>query len=80
MHFDELIKIVKERRKILLVTQESLAELSGIGLRTLKQFESGKGNLTLQSLGKLVDALGLEICLKVKNLSVITNEKGKNII
>ncbi|HTN38388.1 MAG TPA: helix-turn-helix domain-containing protein [Arachidicoccus sp.] len=80
MHFDELIKIVKERRKILLVTQESLAELSGIGLRTLKQFESGKGNLTLHSLGKLVDALGLEICLKVKNLSVITNEKGKNII
>jgi len=31
------------------VTQETLAELAGVGLRTLKQFESGKGNPTLQT-------------------------------
>ena len=42
MHFEELIKIIKERRVSLQVTQESLAELSGVGLRTLKQLESGK--------------------------------------
>ena len=40
MHFEELIKIVKERRDNLQVTQEYLAQLSGVGLRTLKQFES----------------------------------------
>lgn len=75
MHFDKLIKTIKERREVLQVTQETLAELSGVGLRTLKQFESGKGNPNLLTLGKLADVLGLEVCLKVKNIS-IANEKG----
>ncbi|MCK9207028.1 MAG: helix-turn-helix domain-containing protein [Salinivirgaceae bacterium] len=69
MHFEELIKIIKERRESLQVTQESLAQLSGVGLRTLKQFESGKGNPTLQTLQKIADVLGLEVCLKLKNVS-----------
>lgn len=69
MHYIELIRIIKERREVLQVTQETLADLSGIGLRTLKQFESGKGNPTLQSLQKIADALGLEVCLKIKDIS-----------
>jgi transcriptional regulator with XRE-family HTH domain len=66
MHFKELVKMIKERRESLQVTQETLAELSGVGLRTVKQFESGKGNPTLITLQKLGDALGLEITLKIK--------------
>lgn len=66
MHFNYLISTIKERREGLQVTQESLAKLSGVGLRTLKQFESGKGNPTLQTIQKLADTLGLEVCLKVK--------------
>lgn len=62
-----LIEQIKERRKILDVTQETLSEISGVGLRTLKQFESGKGNPTLQTLQKLCDAMGLEISLSIKN-------------
>ena len=69
MHFEELIKLIKERRQMLKVTQESLAELSGVGLRTLKQFESGKGNPTLQTLQKLADVLGMEISLQLKTIS-----------
>jgi len=69
MHFTELIKTIKERREVLQVTQEGLAELSGVGLRTLKQFESGKGNPTLSTLHKISDVLGMEICLKIKNVS-----------
>lgn len=72
MHFEELIKTIKKRRKILQVTQESLAELSGVGLRTIKQFESGKGNPTLLTMHKFTDVLGLEICLKIKDIT--TNE------
>lgn len=68
MHFTELIKTIKERREALKVTQERLAELSGVGLRTLKQFESGKGNPTLLTLQKISDVLGMEVCLKVKNV------------
>ena len=67
MHFHELITIIKERRDSLQVTQETLAELSGVGLRTIKQFESGRGNPTLVTLQKLGDALGLELTMKVKS-------------
>lgn len=66
MHFEELIRTIKERRENLKVNQENLAKLSGVGLRTLKQFESGKGNPTLQTIQKIADVLGLELCLKVK--------------
>ncbi len=69
MHYQELVKLVKERREILRVNQETLAELSGVGLRTLKQFESGKGNPTLRTIQKLVDVLGLEISLKLKKVA-----------
>lgn len=66
MHFLETIKIVKNRRETLQITQETLANLAGIGLRTLKQFESGKGNPTYKTLHKIIDVLGLEIQLTVK--------------
>jgi transcriptional regulator with XRE-family HTH domain len=69
MHFKELIKTIKERRKALQVTQEKLAQLSGVGLRTLKQFESGKGNPTLLTLHKISEVLGMEVCLKIKYIA-----------
>ena len=69
MHLENLIKTIKERREMMRVTQETLAELSGVGLRTLKQFESGKGNPTLLTIQKLADVLGLEVCLQLKKPS-----------
>lgn len=68
MHFDEIILAIKERREMLKVTQETLAELSGVGLRTLKQLERGKGNPTFKTLQKLADVLGMEVCLQVKKI------------
>jgi len=67
MHFKELIESIKERREAMKVTQETLASISGVGLRTLKQFERGKGNPTLMTLQKLSDALGMEMCLRIKS-------------
>ena len=66
MHQANIIKIVKQRREELKISQEDLAEISGVGLRTLKQFESGKGNPTLNTLEKLATVLGMEIKLDVK--------------
>ena len=68
MHSIDLIKAIKKRRDNLDVTQEMLAELSGVGLRTLKHFESGKGNPTLETLQKLGNALGMELTFMVKKL------------
>lgn len=68
MHLSELILELKKRRETLNVTQEQLAEISGVGLRTLKQFESGKGNPTLLTLYKLANVLGLKLKLEVKEI------------
>jgi transcriptional regulator with XRE-family HTH domain len=68
MHQADLIQQLKARREVLRLTQEALAELSGVGLRTLKQLESGKGNPTLLTIEKLADVLGLELMLQVKSL------------
>lgn len=68
MHSQELITIIKARREMLNVTQEQLADLAGVGLRTLKQFESGKGNPTLETLQKIADVLGLKLTFQVREL------------
>ena len=74
MHIQELIKTIKERRADMQVTQESLAELAGISLRTLKLIESGKGNPTLVTLQKIADVIGMEITLSVKNIEKVSDE------
>lgn len=65
-HLNDLIQQIKERRDILKITQESLADLSGVGLRTIKQLEGGKGNPTFKTLQEIADVLGLELVLQVK--------------
>ena len=69
MHQTDLIEQIKERREVLQLTQETLAELAGVGLRTLKEIESGKGNPTLETIQKLMDVLGLELVLKVRKMN-----------
>lgn len=63
---ENIIKIIKERKDILRINQEYLAELSEVGIATLKRFESGKGNITLNNLQKVADVLGLEVKLELK--------------
>ena len=69
LHLLSVIDQIKERREMLNITQEVLADLSGIGLRTIKQLEAGKGNPTYKTLQEIADVLGLELVLQVKNLN-----------
>lgn len=66
MHFTVLTNLIKKRREELQVTQVTLAEISGVGLRTLKEFERGKGNPTLETVSKLAGALGMELSFQIK--------------
>ena len=59
---------IKERRKTLRVTQLQLAELAGVSVNTLYKIERGQANPTLETLTKIANILGLEICLQVKKL------------
>jgi y4mF family transcriptional regulator len=66
MHLSLLITQIKERRAMLKLTQAQLAELSGVGLRTLKQLEAGKANPTFDTLAEIADVLGMELVFQVK--------------
>jgi y4mF family transcriptional regulator len=66
-----IIKQIKERREMLKITQENLADLSGVGLRTIKQLEGGKANPTFNTLQEIADVLGLELVLQVKRLNKV---------
>lgn len=58
--------LIKERRNLLGLTQQDLADYTGLSLRIIKSIESGKGNPSIGTLGKIVEVLGLEIEMKVK--------------
>ncbi len=68
MHQHQLIIILKERRDELKITQGQLAEMANVGLRTLKAIEGGNANPTLETMNKLLDVLGLELMIDIKNL------------
>lgn len=70
MHLNEMIILIKKRRETLDINQENLADLAGIGLRTLKLLEGGKGNPTLETLEKISVVLGLEVKLEVKKTHI----------
>jgi y4mF family transcriptional regulator len=67
MHLKDIGTKIKERRSILGITQKDLADISGVGLRTIKDIETG-GNPSLATLMKITDVLGLEIELRIKSL------------
>lgn len=58
---------IKERRKILKITQRTLADLSGVGINTLTKIERNEGNPTIEVLARVLDTLGLELRVGVKN-------------
>ena len=70
MPLNNIVETLKKRRIRLQVTQETLALLTGVSLRTIKQLEAGKGNPTLETIQKLADVLGLELQLEIKNTSI----------
>jgi len=69
MHQEDLVQRLKARREQLGVTQEHLAELAAVALRTVKALDSGKGNPTVSTLIKLADVLGMELKLEVRKPS-----------
>jgi transcriptional regulator with XRE-family HTH domain len=60
-------KIIRERRRVLGIDQRTAAELSGVSAHTFSDIESGKGNPTVKILCKVLDALGLEMRIQIKN-------------
>ena len=59
--------IISSRRKTLGISQNDLAEMSGVSLATIKNIDRGAGNPSLETVEKILAVLGLEIQFKVRN-------------
>jgi len=62
----EIGQQIKERRKVLRITQHDLAEMAGISINTLYKIERGQANPTIQMVNKIAEILGMEIKIEVK--------------
>lgn len=62
----ELGKTLKERRKMLGITQLHLAELAGVNVNTIIRIENGKINPTIEVVNGIAQVLGMELTLGVK--------------
>ena len=71
MNQKEIGTVIKERRKHLGVTQQTLADLAGVGINTLVAIERGEGNPQLSTLLTILNTLGLQMDVKIKNLQKV---------
>ena len=58
--------LIKERRIVLGLTQQDLADYTELSLRIIKSVESEQGNPSLKTLEKIAGVLGLELVMRVK--------------
>ena len=72
MNQKEIGTVIKERRKHLGVTQQTLADLAGVGINTLVAIERGEGNPQLSTLLTILNTLGLQMDVKIKNITYET--------
>jgi len=63
---EKIGKVIKTRRKELKMEQVDLQDYAEIGSTTLSKLETGKLNITIDNLEKIMDVLGLELIIKVK--------------
>ena len=66
----KLVKFVKNRRKMLGLTQEELAEKAGVGLRFIRDLEQGKETLRMDKVNQVLALFGHELLpVETKKLS-----------
>ena len=59
-------ELIRSTRKAKGLTQKDLALKMGIGEPTINHYESGRQNLTVDTISKLGDALGVEFAIICK--------------
>ncbi|WP_225444009.1 helix-turn-helix domain-containing protein [Echinicola arenosa] len=69
MTINEIGNSIRERRKMLSITQPDLAEMAQISINTLYKIERGEANPSVRVLNKIANILGLEISIAVKKVT-----------
>lgn len=60
--------IIRQRRALLSLTQQDLADYAGVSLRIIRSIESGRGNPSVATLSKIAEVLGLQLQLNIKEV------------
>ena len=68
MTIQEIGLSLRNRRKMLDITQPDLAEMAQISINTLYKIERGEANPSIKVLNKIANVLGLEISLGIKKI------------
>lgn len=68
---------IKNLRKKIGLTQIDFAKRAGVGLRFLRELESGKTTVRLDKLNQILDFLGFHLEM-VRNENVISESKDEN--
>jgi transcriptional regulator with XRE-family HTH domain len=66
MTIEEIGSVIRERRKLLGITQPDLAEMAQVSINTLYKLERGEFNPSVKILNQLAEILGLELSLSLK--------------
>ena len=69
-----LIQFVKQRRKLLGLTQQDLAEKAGVGLRFVRDLEQGKKSLRMDKVNQVLALFGHELVPGESKLIVESHE------
>jgi y4mF family transcriptional regulator len=64
----EIGQLIRQRREILGLLQEELANISGVSLRTIQMIEKAKANPSINTMMQVADPLGLSLQLTLKHL------------
>ena len=64
----EIGNAVKERRKKLGINQQTLADLASVAVNTVVAIERGEGNPQLSTLLTILDTLGLQADINLKQM------------
>lgn len=57
----QLDRFVKERRKLVGLTQEEFAERAGVALTVVRKIEQGKTNLNLEKVDRVLQMFGHQL-------------------
>lgn len=72
MDLKQVGSAIKIRRKKLGINQQTLADLAGVAVNTIVAIERGEGNPQLSTLLTILDTLGLQMDINLKQLDYET--------
>jgi len=60
---EQVGQLIRETRKAKGLTQQELGEKLGVGKTTINKYENGSHNITIETLNRIMEALGEKIMI-----------------